>query len=251
MTKTIALSQAGSTTKSTIVENGKTKVKYGGIILDQSNNEITIRFNDGLTEVFSFSQFTTVFAQTTAAALSDYLISNGFFVDASVEGGTSVYVESEVNDAIRRSINPSIYFSYLPIGSDFTTASISANTPTKTLIPTTIKFINNFEIHDLGGGNFAVRYIGPITSRFNISMSTGMTTSSNNVLFKIRMYKNGEIEPGIGIVRKIGTGADIGAISVTGEFELNPNDYIEVFVDLTLASTVTFIETAILITESN
>ena len=78
-----------------------------------------------------------------------------------------------------------------------------------------------------------------------------MTTSTNNVVFEMFMYKNGVYEPGIDISRKVGTGADVGAIPIQGEFEAAPNDYIEIFIRTSLTTTVTFSKTAISIMEVN
>ena len=79
MAKTIAVSLLSTVTKSIITNNGVAQTKYGGTILGQSKSEITIKYPDGIIEVLSFAQFTTQFAQVSAAALSDYLITNAYF----------------------------------------------------------------------------------------------------------------------------------------------------------------------------
>lgn len=56
---------------------------------------------------------------------------------------------------------------------------------------------------------------------------------------------------GICSIRKIGTGSDVGAISMTGEVTLSPDDYIEVYIKSTLSTTVTFVRTSINICERN
>jgi hypothetical protein len=51
------------------------------------------------------------------------------------------------------------------------------------------------------------------------------------------------------VERKIGTGADVGAISVTGVFDVTENDYIEIYVLVDVTTTVTFSKTSIVIKE--
>lgn len=169
--------------------------------------------------------------------------------------GGAEYDPEELSETIRKTINPSSYVSYLPESTPFTTAAIAANTPTKTLIPTTVKLIKDFGLYDKNGGvgdpDYAVQYQGDSTRTFKIFMSTAMATSVNNVVFDIYMYRNGIMEPGVGISRKIGTGADVGAIATLGEFTAEPNDYLEVFIKLSLAGTVTFYRTSIIFTEKN
>lgn len=171
--------------------------------------------------------------------------------DWTVQNLVSSNTDEQLAETIRKTLNPSSYVSYLSESTPFTTALIPANTLTKILIPTTVKSIQDFGIIDKGGGDFAIQYQGSTARTFKIFMSTGMATGTNNVIFDIYMYRNGVMEPGIGISRKVGTGADVGAIATLGEFVAQPNDTLEVYVKLSLASTVTFLRTSIIFTEKN
>lgn len=161
------------------------------------------------------------------------------------------YTAAEINEGIRKSIAPYSYTSYLPDGTPYTTPLITLNVPTKLLIPTTIKSSLGWQVADVGGGNFAVQYSGESTETFKIFMSSSMTTSSNNTVVEIFMYKNGIVEEGVSIARKVGTGADVGALAVLGEFSASKNDYIEVYVKVSLSTSITFDKTSIIITEKN
>lgn len=163
----------------------------------------------------------------------------------------ATYTQAQVDEAIRKTLTPYSWVTYLPKLTPFTTPSIILNTPTKILIPTTIKSANGFALFDTGGGNFAVQFQGAATATFEISLSTSMTTVTNNVLLGMMMYKNGVMEDGVNISRKIGTGADVGAMAVVGEFTVNPLDIIEIYIEVTSTTTVTFSETSIRITEVN
>lgn len=150
--------------------------------------------------------------------------------------------------------SPSEWISYLPIGSDYTTPSLTAATLTKVLLDTTVKFSNDFALVDIGGGDFRVQYQGSVAKDFNIRMTTSMQTGTSNTIVKLRMYKGTTaspdvIEPGVGIVRKVGTGTDTGALGIEGAFTLNPLDVVAVAVESSLGGTVTFIESSIVIQE--
>ncbi len=158
---------------------------------------------------------------------------------------------AEVSEAIRKSVRPSSYVSYLPEGQDYTTPQLQAGVYTKILIPTTIKEARDFAIVDKGGGNFAVQYQGTSARTFKVFMSSSIKASTNNIVFSLYMYRNGVVEPGITIDRKISSGADVGSMATLGEFTAQPNDFIEIYVESDLASTITFIKTSIIITEKN
>lgn len=158
---------------------------------------------------------------------------------------------ANVDETVVRTLTPSKLVTYLDDTSDFTTPSLTANTPTKILIPTTVKSKNDFELIDLGGSNFAWHYTGTEDTVFAVNMHTGMTTSANNVIVSFFTYKNGVKEQGLSANRKVGTGSDVGALGVTGEVALSTNDYIELYVETDGATTMTFIETSINICERN
>jgi len=141
------------------------------------------------------------------------------------------------------------WVSYLPEASPYTTASLVAATPTKILIPTTVKSSSDFALVDIGGGDMRVQYQGSTTKKFRIGMTTGMRASVDNCIVKLRMYKNATAEAGIYIIQKVGTGSDTNALGIEGWFELAPNDTISVWAESDLATTVTFDGTSINIWE--
>lgn len=164
-------------------------------------------------------------------------------------------LETDVTELKRGAESPSEWISYLPIGADHLTPSLSAGVLTKLLIPTTVKFSNEFAIVDIGGGDMRVQYQGAVARRFAIHANTGLQTGTSNTVVKLRMYKGtvatpDVAEPGVGITRKVGTGTDTGALGFAGEFILNPLDVVAVAAESSLTSTLIFIETSIIITET-
>lgn len=162
----------------------------------------------------------------------------------------ATYSQAQVDDAMRKTLTPSRLSSYLPIASPYTTPALVASTPTKLLIPTTAKYIQDFSL-DVPNSRWFLNTIDVIDRKFVITMTTSMTAQNGNNNVIISMYKNGILEPGISIARKIGVGSDQGAISVTGSFTLSDNDYIEVYVESDQGGTLTFSRTAINILEVN
>jgi hypothetical protein len=173
-------------------------------------------------------------------------------IDSSILVGDSFTAQQHM-DVLRSIINPWRSITYLPIGSPYTTPSITADTPTKILIPTTPKEINGFAFQDVGGGNVALQFIATMGIQdsigFNVTMTTSMRSSANNTLVTLSMYKNGNQESGVIISRKISTGADTGALAIHGHFHMVTGDYIEIYVTTTLTSTITFEHTSIDISE--
>lgn len=157
----------------------------------------------------------------------------------------------DMSEAIRKSVTPSSYTSYLPEATPFTTPLIIANTPTKILIPTTIKTAKDFAIEEVTPGNLAVVYKGDATRTFKVFLSSSVTASASNIVLGLYMYRNGIVEPGIGNDRKLSGGGDLGALGSVGEFTADPGDRIEVYLKVSVDSTVTFSRTSIIITEKN
>jgi len=166
------------------------------------------------------------------------------------ENFDEIYDTYDIAEVSRKTLNPYNLITYLPRATPYTTASITSNTPTKLLLPTTVKYINNFELFDLGGGNLAYRYIGLATELFNTSLTTGLLTGTNNTVVTIEIYINGVFDEGLSALLKISS-ADVGNLTVNGVAELSTNDYIEIYVTTSLNSTVTFSRTSIVLLEIN
>jgi hypothetical protein len=164
--------------------------------------------------------------------------------------GSGAYTQAQVDKATRMTLTPYKLVTYLPVSTSYTTPSLPAGTPTKVLIPTTVKTINSFGIVDLGGGDLAYQFQGAETAIFELSLSTGVIAGTNNTILAIEAYKNGILEPGAGSVRKLSS-ADVGNITITGEVTLSPMDTLAIYVTSTLTSTVTFSRTSIQVVERN
>lgn len=158
----------------------------------------------------------------------------------------------------RKTFTPSIYSSYLLDGDDYQTDGLLAGVPTRLLIPTTIKFNTDWMITEVNPSQFAVQYVGSSTRRFSINVTSGMQAQTNNTIVHLDVRKGiagdsgaSVTEPGVSIVRKVGTGSDTGAIGLSGIFDIEPLGYIEVWATSSLASYLIFIETSINILEVN
>ncbi|MEE9574218.1 MAG: hypothetical protein V3W20_14280, partial [Candidatus Neomarinimicrobiota bacterium] len=65
----------------------------------------------------------------------------------------------------------------------------------------------------------------------------------------VDLYKNGAVVEGAGLTRFMSVGQDISTVTAVGVVQLSHLDYIEVYVTLTAAGTVTFSRLAITINE--
>lgn len=169
-------------------------------------------------------------------------------IDGTLSGeGTA----TEIDEVIRKTLAPYESVTYLPEGSPYTSPTITADTPTKVLVPTTIKYINGFTFQDVGGGNIALQKTAVGTQKYTITAYTGMRTGGSNITVTLYMYKNGVTENGISIPRRVGSGTDTGALAIGGVFELAQNDYIEIYIKVSANSTVTFDQLSIDVVERN
>lgn len=115
------------------------------------------------------------------------------------------------------------------------TAIGTVNTPVKVAGTTT--GINLFRTTSLGNNN--ITYTGAKTRYFTYNASISFTASGNNQIASFYIYKNGVKLPESKQSRKIGTGADVGSISISGVTQLNSNDYLEVWVENDALNNVT------------
>ena len=77
--------------------------------------------------------------------------------------------------------------------------------------------------------NSRLRYTGTPTIKVVVSAALSITTDTNNIVTAMSIGKNGTIVSPSIISRKIGTGADVGAISLSWLVELATNDFVELF----------------------
>lgn len=78
--------------------------------------------------------------------------------------------------------------------------------------------------------NNRITYNGTKTRSFMYNCSVSLTAEADNKVFEFFLAKNGVVLPESAQKRKILTGSDVGNLSISGVVELNPGDYIEVWV---------------------
>lgn len=77
--------------------------------------------------------------------------------------------------------------------------------------------------------NKRLTYTGTATRKFIATLSVSMITSRSNTVASFRLAENGTTAAATQVDRKIGTGADVGALVCQGTFSLATNDYIELW----------------------
>jgi hypothetical protein len=155
-------------------------------------------------------------------------------------------------DAIRKTLNPYESVTFLDPATPFTTPTIlAADGYTKVLIPTTVKFLNGWAFNDIGGGEIALQKIAAGTQKYDIRSYTGIRAGGSNITMHLALFKNGTLEGGISIPRRIGAGADTGALAMGGVFSIDQNQYVNVYVKVSSDTTITFDSPSIDIRERN
>jgi hypothetical protein len=87
------------------------------------------------------------------------------------------------------------------------------------------------------------------TRWFHVNAFISMTSGTNNVTFSFYMAKNGAIISPSKIRRKLGTGADVGSITLQANIELATDDYLEVWVDADVNNNLTVSEMTTIVTD--
>jgi len=145
--------------------------------------------------------------------------------------------------------NPSRLISYLPVASPHTTPALIADIPKKLLILTTPKTIKDFTLDGPPNNRWFYDKLGSTGKWFIVQMTTSLEISAQNQTVTLEMYKNGVFEEGVSIARFMAGGTDVGTLSLVGATQLNHLDYIEVYVTMTSAGTITFKRLGITINE--
>ena len=127
---------------------------------------------------------------------------------------------------------------------DSATVTISAtdtyyetSTPAWTLSATANLF-------DESGGNGRLTYIGPGTAAVSVSCAVSTSTASNSQVTHWRLAKNGTTDPATEIIRKTGTGGDIGALALGGVLDMTENDYLSLWCSNESSTADIVVETA-------
>ena len=123
-----------------------------------------------------------------------------------------------------------------------TTSYFEATAPTWTLsgVATSSPNAANFDM----ATNGRLRYTGLVPIVANVTMSVAVTSGTSNQVIYYRLGKNGSTSANSEMHRKIGTGADVGALAIGGIFELDTNDYLSLFVRNTTGANNITIEVA-------
>lgn len=128
------------------------------------------------------------------------------------------------------SVNPGYGGFYITSSSE---TSISAvDTWTKAAGTTAALDLANFT-HSTG----RLTYTGTSDIEIVARAQMSVTSAGNSKTYKFGISKNGTVLPASILSRKIGTGADVGALGVQAEAQLSTNDYIEVVVQNTTDAT--------------
>ena len=119
---------------------------------------------------------------------------------------------------------------------DTTLTNTANGTPAKMLGAgsTTSVTLSNF---DENGVENRLRYTGTETAWFEVSASLSCTHSVNSTIMTFSFAENGTNIANSSVDRKVGTGGDVGAFSMSWVIELDTNDYIEIFCDADNAGT--------------
>lgn len=85
----------------------------------------------------------------------------------------------------------------------------------------------------------SIVYTGTDTILVKFTGAISMTSDTNNVIIKASLGTNGTQDTKTQIDRKVGTGADVGALPIEGVFQISTNDTMDFFVDVDISSTIT------------
>lgn len=215
-----------------------------------NDTNYSVHIDNSIDPIITFSELDAVNESSVPYTANDLRIFKETYTGFNRASASGAYTQSQVDKAIRMTLTPYKLVTYPPSTTPYTMSSITANISTKLLIPTTVKTVNAFAIVDLGGGNLAYPYQGSITAVFEVSMTTGLLTGTNNTVVALEIFKNGVLEPGTSTVRKVSS-SDVGNMAITGEITLSPMDTISLYATTSLTSTITFSRVSIQVCERN
>lgn len=166
----------------------------------------------------------------------------------NIMADTIIGTVAEWERIYQKGVNKYISHTYIAEGNE-TPVTLAANTPSKYTLPVTLKESNGFGVADPGLPTQALQFTAENETDilFELSASTSMTTTTNNCNVWMYAYVNDSPAASCLIQRKVGTGADVGAVGLDSTFRVSTGDLIEVYVKSDLATDLTFIYTSILI----
>lgn len=114
---------------------------------------------------------------------------------------------------------------------------IYISTPAATTVSNTTGYFDVAGTYTLGEAkqfdmntNGQLRYTGTPTIEVLIFANLSLTVAGNNDIIHLEFRKNGSDIAGSDAVRKVGTGTDVGAMSIVGITEMATNDYLTIAV---------------------
>ncbi len=137
---------------------------------------------------------------------------------------------------------------YLPTAIPYTTPTLIADTPTKLVVPITVKTAKDFSF-DVANSRQFLDAPGVEGRWFLIHSTATITTSVSNQMVTVETYVNGVIVEGVGVTRFMAASTDEGSLVGIGATQLSHLDYVEIFITLTSAGTVTFKRLSVTINE--
>lgn len=143
----------------------------------------------------------------------------------------------------RTKINANFEELYNKADAEDSYASLYLNTPEALNITsgtpeslTNISVESSYNFSYVGG---SLVYDGDLDIIVKVDGAVSMISGTNNVVTTVSFGKNGTPDPKTEIDRKIGTGADVGAVPIAGSFTLTKGDKLDFFVDVDISSTIT------------
>ncbi len=110
------------------------------------------------------------------------------------------------------------------------TVIAAASTPAKALGTTALGPGLTAVDFDMPANN-RLRWIGSETRVMHVAASFSMTAASNSIVVALYVAKNDVVLPASRVRRKIGTGSDVGTGAMHVAVEMDPNDYLEVWLE--------------------
>lgn len=146
-------------------------------------------------------------------------------------------------------IDRALSHTYVDDGDEVAIAVPPGDAPVKYTLPVTPGYTNKFGVYNPGQPTQSLQYQGDDPIVVSIESSSSLISSVNNCRVTFYAYKNGSPIPGCSIQRKIGTGADAGALALTSLTTLNKNDLLEIYVSSDMATNLTLYKTNFVIEE--
>lgn len=129
--------------------------------------------------------------------------------------------------------------SYLPIANPYTTPVFAVDTATKVTIPNQqTKTVKEFTF-DAPNARWKFDKVGASNVWFSFSLTATVIVGNPLTVVTIDLYKNGVMLEGLGTSLKLANASEEGNMGMTGVMQLSHDDYLEGFITLSTATTLT------------